>query len=43
MTTARITAALALTIGSGVVLCAVAAQHSDIRRTDLQRADLSVA
>ena len=43
MSTARITAALALTIGSSVALCAVAAQYSDIRRTDLQRADLSVA
>ena len=42
MTTTRI-AALALIIGSAVALCAVAAQHSGIRRTDLQRADLSVA
>jgi len=43
MATARISAAVALIIGSGVVLCAVAPQHSDIRRTNLQRADLSVA
>jgi quercetin dioxygenase-like cupin family protein len=43
MATARISAAVALIIGSGVALCAVAAQHSGIRRTDLQRADLSVA
>ena len=42
MTTTRI-AALALIIGSAVALCVVAAQHSGIRRTDLQRADLSVA
>jgi quercetin dioxygenase-like cupin family protein len=42
MTPARITA-LALTIGGVVALCAVGAQSSDIRRTDLQRADLSVA
>jgi len=43
MATARSSAAVALIIGSGVALCAVAAQHSGIRRTDLQRADLSVA
>jgi len=43
MTTTRIIPALALLIGSGVALCAVTAQHSGIRRTDLQRADLGVA
>ena len=43
MTTTRIMAALALIIGMGCALCVVAAQTSGIRRTDLQRADLSVA
>jgi quercetin dioxygenase-like cupin family protein len=46
----RITVALALTVASGAVLCAAAApfcaaaeKPADIRRTDLQRNDLSVA
>jgi len=43
VTTTRIMAAAALIIGMGWALCVVAAQHSGIRRTDLQRADLSVA
>ncbi len=36
-------AALALIIGSGSPFCLAAAQQSGIRRTDLQRHDLSVA
>jgi quercetin dioxygenase-like cupin family protein len=39
----RIMAAAALIIGGGWALCVAAAQHSGVRRTDLQRHDLSVA
>lgn len=42
MNTKRNMAALALIVGSAVALCALAAQHSGIRRTDLLRQDLSV-
>jgi quercetin dioxygenase-like cupin family protein len=43
MKSTRIMAVAALTIGMSWALCVVAAQQSGIRRTDLQRADLSVA
>lgn len=43
MTTTRIMAAVVLIIGSGSALCIAAAPPSGIRRTDLQRHDLSVA
>ena len=42
MATTRIQAAVALIIGTGVALC-VTAHAADIKRTDLQRHDLSVA
>ena len=42
MTTKRMMAALALIAGSGVALSAVTLQPPGIRRTDLQRQDLSV-
>ena len=43
MSTMRIMAAVALLIGGGVALGVAATQPSGIRRTDLQRHDLSVA
>ena len=43
MTTTRVMIALALIIGSGPALYVATAQPSDIRRTELQRHDLSVA
>jgi quercetin dioxygenase-like cupin family protein len=42
MTAKRITATVALVIGIGWALCVAAAQPSGIKRTDLERADLSV-
>ena len=43
VTTTRVFPAVSLIIGIGWVLCVGAAQPSSIRRTDLQRHDLSVA
>jgi len=43
MTNTRVMVALALIIGSGPALYVATAQPSDIRRTELQRHDLSVA
>ena len=43
MTTTRVMIALALIIGSGLAIYVAAAQPSGIRRTELQRHDLSVA
>jgi quercetin dioxygenase-like cupin family protein len=43
MATTRVMTALALIIGSGPALYVAAAQPSGIRRTELQRHDLSVA
>ena len=42
MTTARIIAVALLIVGSGVVLNLAQAQQSGIKRTDLQRHDLSI-